>query len=318
MKILCICLSSTIQRTIHFENLMLSKVNRSRNYRQDASGKAVNSARVLNQLENDCTITLCPLGEKNLELFTTLAQKDGLALKTIPIPGFTRECWTLLDDSANTTTELVVSEPVLSFNDSSFSHQEIGNFQDVNKKFLDMIRQNICNVDAVLLAGSRPDFWDKNLYSDISQIAKQNDKFFLADFIGDDLKNVLEKAVPSVIKINDEEFLQTFSKSTSLSQNQITDLEFKELICQKSAELNNMIIVTRGIKSTYAAKKGEFLECPTEKVYAVNTTACGDSFNAGFLYEYLKTKDFEASVKKGTWCAARNAERDCPGTVLDI
>lgn len=318
MKILCICLSSTIQRTIHFENLMLSKVNRSKKYRQDASGKAVNSARVLNQLENDCTITLCPLGEKNLELFTTLAQKDGLALKTIPIPGFTRECWTLLDDSANTTTELVVSEPVLSFNDSSFSHQEIGNFQDVNKKFLDMIRQNICNVDAVLLAGSRPDFWDKNLYSDISQIAKQNDKFFLADFIGDDLKNVLEKAVPSVIKINDEEFLQTFSKSTSLSQNQITDLEFKELICQKSAELNNMIIVTRGIKSTYAAKKGEFLECPTEKVYAVNTTACGDSFNAGFLYEYLKTKDFEASVKKGTWCAARNAERDCPGTVLDI
>lgn len=318
MKILCICLSSTIQRTIHFENLMLSKVNRSKKYRQDASGKAVNSARVLNQLENDCTITLCPLGEKNLELFTTLAQKDGLALKTIPIPGFTRECWTLLDDSANTTTELVVSEPVLSFNDSSFSHQEIGNFQDVNKKFLDMIRQNICNVDAVLLAGSRPDFWDKNLYSDISQIAKQNDKFFLADFIGDDLKNVLEKAVPSVIKINDEEFLQTFSKSTSLSQNQITDLEFKELICQKSAELNNMIIVTRGIKSTYAANKGEFLECPTEKVYAVNTTACGDSFNAGFLYEYLKTKDFEASVKKGTWCAAKNAERDCPGTVLDI
>ena len=66
MKILCICLSSTIQRTIHFETLMLSKVNRSRNYRQDASGKAVNSARVLNQLEKNCTITLCPLGEKNL------------------------------------------------------------------------------------------------------------------------------------------------------------------------------------------------------------------------------------------------------------
>ena len=170
-------------------------------------------------------------------------------------------------------------------------------------------------MDAVLLAGSRPDFWDKNLYADISSIAKQMDKFFLADFIGDDLKNVIEKAVPSVIKINDEEFLQTFSKSTSLSQNQITDLEFKELICQKSAELKNMIIVTRGTKSTYAANKGDFLECPTEKVFAVNTTACGDSFNAGFLYEYLKTKDFEASIKKGTWCAARNAERDCPGTI---
>ena len=150
---------------------------------------------------------------------------------------------------------------------------------------LELVKQNICDVDAVLLAGSRPDFWDKNLYADICLIAKQNKKFFLADFIGDDLKNVIEKAVPSVIKINDEEFLQTCSKSTSLLQNQITDLEFKELICQKSAELNNMIIVTRGKESTYAANKGKFFECPTEKVYPVNTTACGDSFNAGFLYE---------------------------------
>ena len=57
---------------------------------------------------------------------------------------------------------------------------------------------------------------------------------------------------------------------------------------------------------------------PNEKVYAVNTTACGDSFNAGFIYEYLKTNDFESSLKKGTWCAARNAERDCPGTILNI
>ncbi|MDY4525645.1 MAG: PfkB family carbohydrate kinase [Treponema sp.] len=318
MKILCICLSSTIQRTIHFENLMLSKVNRSRNYRQDASGKAVNSARVLNQLEKNCTITLCPLGEKNLELFVTLAQKDGLTLKTLSIPGFTRECWTLLDNSANTTTELVVSEPVLSLQNNNLTKKEKEMLKNVNEKFLELVKQNICDVDAVLLAGSRPDFWDKNLYADICFIAKQNEKFFLADFIGDDLKNVIEKAVPSVIKINDEEFFQTFSKSTSLSQNQITDLEFKELICQKSAELNNMIIVTRGTKSTYAANKGIFFECPTEKVYAVNTTACGDSFNAGFLYEYLKTNDFESSLKKGTWCAARNAERDCPGTILNI
>lgn len=315
MKILCICLSSTIQRTIHFDNLMLSKVNRSKKYRQDASGKAVNSARVLNQLEKNCATILCPLGEKNQELFLTLAQKDELSLETLYIPGFTRECWTLLDDSTNSTTELVVSEPVLSLNINNLTQKEQEMLQNVNKKFIELVKQNIFDVDAVLLAGSRPDFWDKNLYAEISLIAKQNEKFFLADFIGEDLKNVIEKAVPSVIKINDEEFLQTFSKSTSLSQNQITDLEFKELICQKSAELNNMIIVTRGIKSTYAANKGDFLECPTEKVYAVNTTACGDSFNAGFLYEYLKTKNFETSIKKGTWCAARNAERDCPGTI---
>ena len=112
-KILCICLSSTIQRTISFDSLTLTKVNRSKKYRQDASGKAVNSARVLTQLEEGCATVVCPLGEKNLKTFTDDAARDKLNLLYTTIPGATRECWTLLDRTAGTTTELVVGEPVL-------------------------------------------------------------------------------------------------------------------------------------------------------------------------------------------------------------
>ena len=72
-KILCICLSSTIQRTINFNNIRLEKVNRSTSYRMDASGKALNSARVLSQLEKDCVQVICPVGEKNKDLFVELA-----------------------------------------------------------------------------------------------------------------------------------------------------------------------------------------------------------------------------------------------------
>ena len=32
--------------------------------------------------------------------------------------------------------------------------------------------------------------------------------------------------------------------------------------------------------------------------------------------EYAKSKNIEAALKKGTWAAARNAEKECPGTVL--
>ena len=35
-----------------------------------------------------------------------------------------------------------------------------------------------------------------------------------------------------------------------------------------------------------------------------------------FLQEYAKSKNIEAALKKGTWAAARNAEKECPGTVL--
>ena len=113
MKILCICLSSTLQRTISFDSLKLEHVNRSKYYRLDASGKAVNSARVLEQLESGCSTVVCPLGEKNLSAFTEAAERDKLNILYATIPGQTRECWTLLDRTAGTTTELVVGEPLL-------------------------------------------------------------------------------------------------------------------------------------------------------------------------------------------------------------
>lgn len=300
-KILCICLSSTLQRTITFENLTLTQVNRSEKYRQDASGKAVNSARVINQLEKDSAITICPVGKNNQQLFEELAARDNLPLETVTIPGFTRECWTLLDRTAGTTTELVVGEPVLERN---------AEIQNAEVKLLKLINKAFEKVDGVLLAGSRPGIWSDDLYATIAGMAKDAGKVFLADYIGADMTATLKATTPDIIKINDEEFCKTFNNGNPLQAE-----ELKVAITNKSSELGNIIIVTRGVDSTFGAKNGEFTECPAEKVKAVNTTACGDSFNAGFLYEYLNSGDFDAALKKGTWCAARNAELECPGAV---
>lgn len=311
-KILCICLSSTLQRTITFENFTLEKVNRSKKYRQDASGKAVNSARVLNQLQKGCAITICPLGQNNQQLFLDLANGDNLDLRTVAIPGFTRECWTLLDKIAGTTTELVVSEPVLSNDD------EIAIVKNAEIKLLKIINEAFSEVDAVLLAGSKPSIWSEDLYATIAGMAKDAGKLFLADYIGEDMQKTLKSAIPDIIKINDEEFTRTFISNGDSSECKLDNGDnprLKEAIINKSKELGNMIVVTRGVNSTYAAQNGKFFECPCEVVKAVNTTACGDSFNAGFLFEYINTGNFESALKKGTWCAARNAELETPGAV---
>ena len=47
MKILCICLSTTIQRTLQFNNFVKDSVNRSESFVENASGKALNTARIL-------------------------------------------------------------------------------------------------------------------------------------------------------------------------------------------------------------------------------------------------------------------------------
>ncbi len=301
MKILCICLSSTLQRTISFKELKFTEVNRSQHYRLDASGKAVNSARVLNQLEKGTATVVCPLGEKNLSAFTDAAATDELELCYVTIPGNTRECWTLLDRTADTTTELVVGEPVLDNEDDlkAVSAAEI--------KMLKFINDALPQVDAVLLAGSRPKIWSDDLYATICGMTHDAGKIFLADYIGDDMKRTLASSVPDIIKINEEEFRATFPE--------MADKNLEQAITEKSRALNNIIVITRGCDSTYAGANGQFFECPTEKVTPLNTTACGDSFNAGFLYEYIKTHDINAALKKGTWCAARNAENEAPGTL---
>ena len=300
-KILCICLSSTIQRTISFDSLTLTKVNRSKKYRQDASGKAVNSARVLTQLEEGCATVVCPLGEKNLKTFTDDAARDKLNLLYTTIPGATRECWTLLDRTAGTTTELVVGEPVLE------SDEDKKAVAAAEIKMLKVINDILPEVDAVLLAGSRPAIWSSDLYATISGMTQDAGKIFLADYIGQDLVKTLTTAIPQIIKINEEEFRATFPE--------LAALPLKDAILKKSEELQNIVVVTRGTESTLAAVRSKYYECPTEKVAALNTTACGDSFNAGFLYEYVRSGDIEAALKKGTWCAARNAELEAPGAI---
>lgn len=300
-KILCICMSSTIQRTVSFDALSLAKVNRSKHYRQDASGKAVNSARVLEQLEEGCSTIVCPLGEKNLSMFTEAAARDKLNLIYTTIPGLTRECWTLLDRTAGTTTELVVGEPVLE------GAEEQKAVAAAEIKILKAINDILPEVDAVLLAGSRPKIWNNDLYATIAGMTHDAGKVFLADYIGEDLKKTLATTVPEIIKINEEEFRATFPE--------MEDKPLQTAIAEKSRELNNIVVVTRGADSTYAAARGQFSECPTEKIAALNTIACGDSFNAGFLYEYLQTGELDKALKKGTWCAARNAELETPGAI---
>lgn len=317
-KVLSICLSSTIQKTVTFDSLTLCKVNRSKSYRFDASGKAVNSSRVLNQLEKGCVITVCPVGVKNADLFIELAKQDGLNMNCVEIPGFTRECCTLLDKANASTTELVIGEP-------SPDAEDLQKIKKAEQKLLGLIDSELPSVDAVLLAGSKPSFWSENLYAVIAQKAVEAKKIFLADYWAEDLLKTLKITVPSIIKINDEEFCKTFYSedfstldSTPDSKNQKSQKDFEQLlkskICEKSKELNNIIVVTRGTAPTFAAEKGIFHECPVEKIKPVNTTACGDSFNAGFLYEYLNSNNIEKALQKGTWCAARNAESECPGT----
>ncbi|MBR0098233.1 MAG: hypothetical protein IJP90_00765 [Treponema sp.] len=301
MKILCVCLSATIQRTVLFDSFAVDCVNRSNNWREDASGKALNAARVLNQIEPGCSVAVCPVGNSNAERFMHLASNDtDLYVTPIYIEGNTRVCWTLLDTKNGTTTEVVADEALNSLHIAG---------AEAELKLLEFVRKYMTSFDALLFAGSRPQNWSANICARICEVAHKAGKLVLADFRGDDLLGTLKLTTPQIIKINEEEFCQTFGGLL------LSEEELVSAISKKSQELDNIIVVTRGRKDILASEKGKNYRFSPEKVNAINTTACGDAFAAGFLHSYLIDKKIEAALKEGAHCAALNAQTIVPGSL---
>ena len=301
MRILCVCLSATIQRTLCFDAFSVDAVNRTKTWREDASGKALNASRVLNQLDPGSSIALCPVGNKNADHFMELvSHDDALHVHPVYITGKTRSCWTLLDDSHATTTEIVADEPADPYHLAG-AEAEI--------ELLEAVKEYMQIGDALLFAGSRPAQWYANICARICEAAIKSGKIVLVDYWGKDLLTTLQSCTPQIIKINQDEYCGTFA------QKALSEEELIASVTAKSAELHNIIIVTRGTEDTIAANDGKLFRQPVEKLHPVNTTACGDAFAAGFLNEYLKVKDFSSALKNANWCAARNAQSIVPGAI---
>lgn len=322
-KILTLCLSAGIQKTIEFSKIQLNKVNRSLNYRFDIAGKAVNSARVLAQLAEKNEIHLsksdikqnitliCPLGEKNLDFWRELSKEENFIQKNVLIPGFIRECCTLIERESGRITELVVEEPKI----------QDENQKVKTKELLSLLECEFTNPktkpDALLVAGSVPSYWDSNIMEEIARIARKNNVLLMADFKGKTLLNLLPDFTPNIIKINKEEFLETFYPEIFEQDAPKCDtIKLQELICHQSKILGNIIIVTDGANDTILSNEGKCYIGKTEKVSVKNTIGCGDSFNAGFLYEFLKSKNLEKALEMGTFAASRNAESLAPGSIF--
>ena len=301
MQILCVCLSATIQRTVLFDSFSVGTVNRTQNWREDASGKALNVARVLNQLELGSSLALCPVGNANAERFMDIANHDGdLYVQPVFVNGTTRECWTLLDGKHATTTEIVADE-------AHDMHHLAG--AEAEMELLESVREYMQLFDAMVFAGSRPAQWSANLCARICKVAADSRKLVFADFRGEELLQTLKICTPQIIKINEEEFCQTFGGLLLSAE------ELAHAITAKSAELHNIIVVTRGEKETFAAQNGVPFRCAAETISPVNTTACGDAFSAGLLHEYLQSSDVEKALRAGTHCAALNAQNIVPGSI---
>lgn len=73
---------------------------------------------------------------------------------------------------------------------------------------------------------------------------------------------------------------------------------------EEFAKTAGMAVIKRGKSGSIAVRDQKFYQAPSYTVTAVDTTGAGDSFNAGFVYGFLRGKTMEECLQCGNACGA--------------
>ena len=124
-----------------------------------------------------------------------------------------------------------------------------------------------------------------------------------------ELKEILERT--DILLINEAElkilFEDYYKEKLNLSGDD--SLSFRDLAVYVRNDGIDTVVVKRGSVGAYAInKKDEEVKIPAFECDAVDTTAAGDSFNAGFLYSYLKGYDLAKSCTIANWVASKSVQ----------
>ncbi|MCX7786455.1 MAG: PfkB family carbohydrate kinase [Spirochaetes bacterium] len=273
MMVLVVCLNPTLQKTLVFSSLREGEVNRTPTYYLDASGKGVNVARVLEQLQIP-TIHLTHAGGMLRNLFLTLAEQDILRIIAPDSGSEVRFCTTLLNLEKGTTTELVEEAKPVS--------------PDTEKDVRDRFQTLLPESDCVVISGTRAPGYTGTLYAEFVLQAKEAGKRVILDIRGKDLIDCLPYR-PDVVKTNLAEFISTFlGKSPEKEQIRDNRLMFRveEEFSRLAEEYGVVCITTNGKEDTLFYNRGNVFHAPVYSdinLRVLNTTGCGDAFLAGFL-----------------------------------
>jgi len=277
--VITIYLNPTLQKTLVFQSVVPNTVNRSSEYRLDASGKGINVSRVLTQLGRE-NIHLTQLGGCFRPLFLELCAKDKLAVKWVESYSEIRFCYTVIDKEKCQATELVEEG------------KPVG--EGTGEKLLGVLDTLLPEYTTLVISGTAAPGFSSALIPEIVNRAKQNGLFIVLDIRGQDLLNSLPYK-PDIIKPNLDEFITTFAPELHKDPFVIKDVTTS--LCRKIHMLHGChTILTRGSQNLWFSYAGGFEEFPVETIPAVNPIGSGDAFTAGLINSLLDSGLNDISV----------------------
>ena len=276
-----------------FRKLTLDAVNRAATTLDGAAGKAINVTKVLKALGEHPIATGFLGGDRGAFLHAAMAEK-GIESDFVTVKARTRECVTVVDESAGTYTELVEeSRPV-----------EPVNFD----KFMSVIRNRMPACRAVVMSGTIATGGPRSLYHDCTRLAEAAGALSVVDAQGAALMEAL-KAKPGLVKPNRPELAATTDRELKNDSDLMSAMqELHERGAQR-------MIVTAGKEPTLAFDGKTFWQIITPRIRAVNPIGSGDAFTAGVMWRLLRGDDLGEACRWGAATGAANALTAMPGEI---
>lgn len=268
-------MNPSLDYVMEMETLSVGKMNRSKHTYILPGGKGINVSTVLTNLGVENVAILPVAGFTGKKLLELLREKK-ICYDVIEIDG---------EDTRINVKVLGNKETELNAKGSALSDTE-------TEKLLCKL-EALCENDILVLSGSIPSNIGTSFYETVMKRVNKKGIKVVLDTIGEGFLKALSQE-PFLVKPNQIELEEMFDKKVETKEELV-------LLAKKVQDMGaqNVLVSLGGEGAMLLTEDGDviFEKAPQGKV--INTVGAGDSMVAGFLAEYVNTKDFAASLKYG-------------------
>jgi tagatose 6-phosphate kinase len=291
--ILCIGTTPAAQRVMIFRKLTLDAVNRAVTTLDGAAGKSINVAKVL-QVLGEHPVATGFLGGDHGEFIRAAMAEKGVECEFVTVPAQTRQCVTVIDESAGTHTELVEESRAVGPADYD--------------RLMAIIRRRITGCRAVVMSGTITPGGPVDLYFQCARLAQAAGAISVADAQGAALLQLL-KAKPDLVKPNRPELAATVGREL---KDEAGVMQAMRELCERGAK---RVMVTAGKDPALAFDGRSFWRIAAPRIKAVNPIGSGDAFTAGLVWRLVRGDDLGEACRWGSAAGAANALTAMAGEV---
>ena len=285
--------SPALDYIVDLDELKVGAINRSKKEKMLAGGKGINVSFVLSNLGTK-SVAMGFLGGFIGDYIQKQVQSKGIDCDFVRLNGNTR-----------------INVKIKGMVETAINGQgpEVG-----EEKIEELIKklEALNEEDILVISGAIP----SNLPSDTYERILDRIKNQRVQLVVDTTKETLLKTLPHhpiLVKPNKEELEELFSSSISNDE----DLIFyaKKLI-EMGAQ--NVIVSLGGEGAMLVKGDGSHLKQASPKGKAINTVGAGDSLVAGFLDEYVLSRDIEKAFKRGIATGSASAFSEELATLEEV